>query len=432
VAFAKACSEGPVAIIDGYAGRAASVALKEFAEKQHGSYQVVATSESRAMEPYQSWRGVPASHLGYDLENAKTVVSFGASLLDGWGAPGRFTRLWAQRAAGMRDPELRLIQIEASLSRTAARAWKWIPVREGSESALASGLARVLLEQKLVQAHGPIPSATISEAAAQTGLTANAIYDLARNIVAQRPVLAIARDYDPAVAALNVVLGAVGARGGIVLRSRSSEPSPSADADISKARAVLIDSSVPWSFVPKTEAEIFRFAAWDDGSTPYDWLLPAPGFLEELTDVATAPTSAIETFAVAPALAKPTSDVRSAAQFLANFDSSMPSVERVIHRRCAELFRAHAGTLYSQQPIPVETISSAEKLEEQLWAGAVWAGEPLPVTGLRCDLKTWPADTPAPPPESWTSNWQPPLLPPLASKLYLESDLRAAAPRRMA
>ena len=43
---------------------------------------------------------MPADALGYDLENAQTIVSFGAPLLDGWGAPGRFTRLWANAPPG--------------------------------------------------------------------------------------------------------------------------------------------------------------------------------------------------------------------------------------------------------------------------------------------------------------------------------------------
>ena len=430
-AFAKARSDGPVIIVDGYAGRAASVILKEFAEKQHGSYRVVRIPESRALAPYEAWSGVPASDLGYDLENAQTIVSFGAPLLDGWGPPGSFTRLWAERAASVSDPELRLIQIDSSLSRTAVRAWKWISVREGSESALAAGLARVLLEQKLVPAHGPIPTVTVSEAAAQTGLNAEVICELARNLVARRPALAIAREYDPAIAALNVVLGAVGARGGIVRRSRNRERSPSADADISNARAVLIDSSVPWNFAPQTNAEIFRFAAWDGGSTTADWLLAAPGFLEELTDVPTAPTSAVETYAVAPTLAKPTSDVRSAAQFLTTLDSSLRSPEIVIHVRCAELFRAHKGTLYAQQPTPVETIPSIEKLEEHFWAGAVWASELSPGP-LRCELRTWPASAAPAPRENWTNHWPAPVLPPLASKLYRESNLREAPEKRNA
>src|SRR5438270_3390818 len=79
-AFAKNCGEGPLVIIDGYPGRAASVVLESFAEKQGGSYRVVPTAEARALAPYEQWSGIPAASLGYDLENAKTVVSFGASL----------------------------------------------------------------------------------------------------------------------------------------------------------------------------------------------------------------------------------------------------------------------------------------------------------------------------------------------------------------
>jgi len=156
-AFAKACSEGPIAIIDGYPGRAASSVFQTFVQKRNGSYRTVSGPETQALASYESWSGVPVAGLGYDLENAQTIVSFGAPLLDGWGTPGRFARLWAERAAGSTDPRLRLIQVEASLSRTAARAWQWVPVHPGSEAALAAGLARVLLEERLVRAGGPMP-----------------------------------------------------------------------------------------------------------------------------------------------------------------------------------------------------------------------------------------------------------------------------------
>ena len=53
---------------------------------------------------------------------------------------------------------------------------------------------------------------------------------LARTIVARTPAVAIASDDNPAIAALNVVLGSVGARGGIVRRSKRAEAYVSADA----------------------------------------------------------------------------------------------------------------------------------------------------------------------------------------------------------
>jgi hypothetical protein len=160
-AFSKACSEGTVVVIDGYAGRAASQIFEAFAQKR-GSYRVAASPETRALQPYEAWTGVPANALGYDLENAQTIVSFGAPMLDGWGAPGRFTRLWAERAAGMADPQLRLIQIDASLTRTATKAWQWISIPEGSEGALAAGVARFLLEEHLVPSNYPMPPLTLA------------------------------------------------------------------------------------------------------------------------------------------------------------------------------------------------------------------------------------------------------------------------------
>jgi hypothetical protein len=422
-AFAKASSEGPVVIIDGRPGRAASSIFETYVQKQGGSYRVALSPEVQALTPYEAWTGVPATSLGYDLENAQTVVSFGAPLLDSWGVPGRFTRLWAERAAGVADPQLRLIHIEASLSRTAARAWQWTQVHPGSEAALVGGLARVLLEEHLVAARAPMPPLTLVDAAAQTGLTTDAIRDLARTIVARPPALAIANDHNPAIAALNVILGAVGTRGGIVRKSARAKPYVPPDV-IASARAVLIDSTVPWDFVPQTDAEVFRFAAWDGGMSKVGWLLPAPGFLEELTDISTAPTVAMETYAVASSLVKAPHAVHNAAEFLNSLDPGLPTVEKMIHTRCHELFRAGAGALHAQEVTPVAKLESAQKLEEQLQSGAVWVGEPPRTEGLRCELREWPEVIAAAQSTDWAGAWPAPVLPPLASKVCQESSLR--------
>jgi anaerobic selenocysteine-containing dehydrogenase len=431
-AFTKACGEGKIAIVDGQPGRSASSAMQSFVQKRDGSYGVVLGPETQALAPYEAWSGVPAAALGYDLENAQTIVSFGAPLLDGWANPGRFTRLWAERAAGMTDPQLHLIQVEASCSRTAARAWQWVSVRAGGEAALAAGLARVLLDEHLVRARVPMPPLTLADAAEQTGLSTGAILDLARTMVARPPVVAIASDGNPAIAALNVVLGAAGARGGIVRRSKHAESYASAEAVIGSARAVLIDSTVPWDFAPQTDAEVFRFAAWDGGSGKSDWLLPAPGFLEDLTDVPTAPASAIATYAVAPSLVKAPPEVQSAAQFLGSIDPASITVEKIIHQRCANLFHGRAGTLHGQEAAPVAKLASVQKLEEQLWKGAVWIGEPPRSGDFRCELKEWPATAGSARVVNWSRAWLAPVLPPLASKLYQESSLRDAPDGRNA
>jgi hypothetical protein len=431
-AFDKACDEGPLAIVDGRSGRAVSSVLQAFAQKHNGSYRVVHSAETEALQPYADWSGVPVGALGYDLENARTVVSFSAPILDGWGTPGRFTRLWSERAAGAADPQLRLIQVDPSLSRTAALAWKWVSIREGSERELAAGVARVLLEERLVTAQGPVPQLTLDEAAARTGMTIEEIRNLARKMVENRPVVVIAADGTPAIAALNVLLGAAGAHGGIVRRGERAESHVTAKPFISSPRAVLLDSTVPWEFVPETGAEVFRFAAWDGGGNKADWLLPAPGFLEELTDVPTAPTSAVDTYSVALNLIAPAAEVKSASQFLMHIDPTLPVVEKVIQARCEKLFRARQGTVYAEQPVPVTKFESAKKLEEQLRKGAVWMDDPPRLGGLRCELKEWPAENGVSRGTNWDAAWIPPVLPALATKLYQESNLRESPAGRKA
>jgi anaerobic selenocysteine-containing dehydrogenase len=431
-AFEKACGEGPITIIDGRPGRATSSVLEAFAGKRNGNYQIERSAEGQALAPYATWSGVPVDALGYDLENTRTIVSFGAPLLDGWGTPGWFTHLWADRAAGNANPKLRLIQIEPSLSRTAARAWQWIPLREGSDEALAAGLARVLLEEHLVELSGPIPKMPLEEVAAQTGLTTEAIRALARTVVENRPVVVIAADGNPAIAALNVLLGSIAAPGGIVRKSASLRSKVSPPPVIGLPRVVLIDSTVPWEHVPRTDAEVFRFAAWDGGGNNADWLLPGPGFLEELTDVPTPTTSGVQTYAIAVNLAVPPAEVKSAAEFLLKIDSALPPVENVIRSRCEELFRARKGTVYGEHPVAVEQIDSAKNLEEQLRKGAIWMDDSPRPGRFKCELKTWPTERAIVHAENWAASWVPPVLPPLAAKLYQESNLREAPAGRKA
>lgn len=432
-AFAKACGEGPVAIVDARPGRAASSVLEAFAANHGGSYRVVLSDESLALKPYAMWSGVAASALGYDLENARTIVSFGAPLLDGWGTPGRFTRLWSEKGAGATDPQLRLIQIEASLSRTAAKAWRWTAIREGSQAALAAGLAQVLIEEHLVKTPGPVPpQMSLVDAAAQTGLSGDAIRELAHTIVARRPVVAIAPDSNPVIAALNVALGAVGTPGGIVLRSKAHNAEAAQEIGPGSYRAMLLDATVPWEFAPQTNAEVFRFAAWDGGGSKAEWLLPSPGFLEELTDVPTAPTSAVETYAIAAKLVEPPEQMKTPAQFLATIDATLPDVEKAIHARCEQLFHGKQGTVYGEQAMAVAKFESATKMEEQLRNGAVWVDDSPHAGGLKCALKEWPASTSPSRTSDWAAAWEPAVFPPLAAKLYQESDLREMPARREA
>ena len=84
----------------------------------------------------------------YDLENADYVLSFGAGLLEGWGAPGRIINAWGYWR-GDRKGKVKIVQVESRASNTASKADRWVPVRPGTEAALAMGLAHVIIKEGL-------------------------------------------------------------------------------------------------------------------------------------------------------------------------------------------------------------------------------------------------------------------------------------------
>ena len=80
----------------------------------------------------------------FDIENADFVLSFGSGILEGWGPTGRMLYLY-----GAKKQTRKIIQIEPRLSDTAAQASQWIGINPGTETALALGLAHVIINESL-------------------------------------------------------------------------------------------------------------------------------------------------------------------------------------------------------------------------------------------------------------------------------------------
>ena len=86
--------------------------------------------------------------VGYDLEHANFILSFGSGLIEGWGSPVRVIQAhskWRSDNGGRAT----VVQIEPRLSNTAAKADNWHPVKPGTEGALAMGLAHVIINESL-------------------------------------------------------------------------------------------------------------------------------------------------------------------------------------------------------------------------------------------------------------------------------------------
>ena len=81
----------------------------------------------------------------YDLAGADVVLSFGAGLSEAWWSLTQAAR--AREGDSRRSP--RWIQADVRLSRSAASANEWVPVRPGTYGALAMGIAYVIVKEGL-------------------------------------------------------------------------------------------------------------------------------------------------------------------------------------------------------------------------------------------------------------------------------------------
>lgn len=197
-------------------------------------------------------QGVPDG-LAYDLEGTGYLLSFGVNLLEGWGSPVSTMRAfghWRDSAAGRRT---KFVQIEPRLSLTASRADEWVPLRPGTEAALALGIAYVLITEGLYDVrfvsehtfgfedwrdpsgrrHMGFRSLVLSEyrlneVATLTQVPVETILRLGREFGRNRPALAIGAHQssilagDPftamAVHSLNALMGSLDTPGGVLVR----------------------------------------------------------------------------------------------------------------------------------------------------------------------------------------------------------------------
>ncbi len=159
----------------------------------------------------------------FDFESAGIVLSFGADFLGSWVSPVEHTRGFARASVadegGGKSP---FVFIGPRLSLTGQNADEWVPVEPGTEALVALAIANVIAEDggdagpyaDLLQAYSP---ATV---AAQVGLPAETIENLAARFVEEGPGLAVgpgiegqganATATNLAVLLLNAVGGAVG------------------------------------------------------------------------------------------------------------------------------------------------------------------------------------------------------------------------------
>jgi anaerobic selenocysteine-containing dehydrogenase len=215
------------------------------------------------------------SPLGYDLMNAGLVVSFGCSLLEAWISPVFQLRAYGhvrQERPGNRG---RMYVVDPRFSVSASKADQWIPIRPGTDAALALGMAYIIIQEgiydrRFVENHTfgfedwtddqgkhHIGFKTLVlreykplEVSQITGVPARTIFSLARAFANARPALAIGERGLPynrqdiytrmAIHGLNGLSGSLGSAGCLTAQSEpplSPWPVPELDEGVRLANS---------------------------------------------------------------------------------------------------------------------------------------------------------------------------------------------------
>jgi molybdopterin-containing oxidoreductase family iron-sulfur binding subunit len=213
----------------------------------------------------------------YAIGEATYLVSFGADFLETWLNSQGYTGDFARMHAFFRGKQGTFVHVEPRLSLTAANADEWLRNAPGTEGALALAMLKVILDEGL-QAPGAdlttlraaIRSADVEAAAAASGVPADTIKHVARDLAKAKAGLVLgggmaaastaATDALVAVNLLNVAIGAVGSRVRFGTASPFSRVSPYSDMmALTQAMAagqievlLLVDVNPVYAMPPKS------------------------------------------------------------------------------------------------------------------------------------------------------------------------------------
>src|ERR1035437_10185052 len=340
----------------------------------------------------------------------------------------------------------RLTQAEPLESRTASLADLWLPIRPGSEEALAQAIANVLANRK-----------PIAQFAALTGLTEQQITSLAEELEHNGPALVLDSGQTPTVMELNLQLGSLGR----TIGARRETPVPEswkkaapvtnlASVPDGSIRVLLIDESavdgyLSWSMIERKLVRdnplVVTFAWSRQGYGRYaQYVLPTAVYPEVLDDIPPAIDSVAAAFRIAVPLVAPPAGMVNPSGFIGGL-AGLPAAD-ALRERADAIHKAGRGTLFTYadaKSAPVKEVKP-EDFWKALNEGGCWidavdekrgqpilpdtagqgvpsgpgatesSAEDLPLVAIICETRAAAAP-----------------LSPLMSKLYQESNLRLAA-----
>ena len=360
------------------------------------------TVERRASQLAFGWDGLPV----YEIQDATYVLGIGADFLGGWASPVFYSRRFGHMRRGRPGIRGKLVHAESRFSQTAWSADRWLPVAPGGEHALTMAIGHVIVSDNLResdQADDSLKEAfaatNFSAACKAAGLEETRVRGVARELAASTAPLVLAGasivrpSSSRAVAAanaLNLLLGNIGAKGGVM----PPAPAPgglaierpafrSLEAQISKAEVVMFDGvnplyAAPWlaGSLAKEKLMISFSDFLDDTAAHADWILPDHHALEASAGVIPlmSPTPALTG---APAFVKPLHDTRATPEVLADLARRLDAAFELVTLDSA--YASLHGQAADEESTPTDFIDYARR-QGGWWGRERPADEPRPRT----------------------------------------------------
>jgi len=179
-----------------------------------------------------------SSYPNYDIENAKFIINFGRNNLEALqvGETRKFIKFLEKGG--------KYVVIDPRFTTTASKAYKWFPIKPGTDLALALGLIRVIIDEELYnkdfiekategfeELKNFIQQYSVEWASKETEIPKKDIITLARELSSYKPACfimpprrnakyGVETQTARAIAILNALMGNYGKKGGFYLRAK--------------------------------------------------------------------------------------------------------------------------------------------------------------------------------------------------------------------
>lgn len=383
------------------------------------------SADDRTLTILRGLAAVDPGPLAFAPAQARTILSFGAPVLDGWHGYG-LLRLKKQRSQA-----LRIIQVETFPSRTALAADRWLRIHPGTEGLLALAIAKLLVEADPAgersavtitdrpEFASAIREVSLDQAATATGIGLDVIRQTAAEL-AGGPSIVIA-GCDPAggphlheserlIAGLNFLIGNPSATGGVIAvhpipgsgsgRKNTLDEIP--DASVGMLVLDGFDSgyhlpieAVRRKLIPGTGIVVALTPILTPLAASADIILPVAAAYEALSDTVSQSMTGATVFGVTPPLYTPAGKspdtIDIIRQIALQAGITLPegdSTSAVIDRRIGAIAASGRGSIVnpvSGTGVALSSLPGASDLKERLMRGERWV-DALPADQADSDV----------------------------------------------